>query len=819
MTSLPIEDVLPDLRAALAHHACAVLIAPPGAGKTTAVAPALLEESWCRGQILLLSPRRVAARAAAERMAFLAGESVGRRIGYATRMDSRQSADTRILVLTEGIFRSRIIADPDLPGVSAILFDEVHERNLDSDFGLALALDAQAALRPDLRLLAMSATLDGARFARLMGDAPQIMSEGRSFPLAIHHIGRRVEDRIDDAMAVAIRRALAENDGGDILAFLPGVREIDRTADLIAGPHIAVHRLHGQLDPVQQRAALAPDQAGRRKVILATSIAETSLTIDGVRIVIDSGLARRARFDVAAGMSHLVTERASQASAVQRAGRAARQAPGVAYRLWEAAATAGRPLFDPPEILDCDLAPLLIDCAAWGEADPARLRWLDPPPAAGLEEARARLGRIGALASDGTLTAHGRDIARLPMPPALAHMVLTGAAMGRAGLAAELAVLLGERGLGGRDVDLSERLRRWRRDHSARADAARQLARRWARAAGRPEDEAATGASTDEDEILAELLCHAFPDRIARRRSGQGDQWQSTGGRGFRLDPASSLSTGEWLAIADAQGGVGGARITAAIPISNFVIDQWVDHHSHIRFLARYDPLRDKAEGVRERRLGAILLSSVPDPEQVDPARLLLEAVRTHGLAIIRWGSRSAALRKRADFAGLQALSDDALIADLDDWLPVLLAGSRRLADVSDAVLHGALLGRLDWAQRQQLERQAPEQYRTPAGSHHPINYAGESGPTVTARVQAFFGLDRHPTVGEPGVPLVLSLTSPAGKPIQTTGDLPGFWRGSWADVVKDMRGRYPRHPWPDAPWEASATLRSKRASARDTSQ
>ena len=434
---LPIDAVLPDLLAHLRGAANAVLVAPPGAGKTTAVAPVLLGEAWCTGRVLLLSPRRLAARAAAERMAQAIGEPVGRTIGYATRLDTRQSAATRILVLTEGIFRSRILADPELDGISAVLFDEVHERSLDSDFGLALAADAQA-LRPDLRLIAMSATLDGARFARLLGDARVIESAGRAHPIALIHLGRDAGRRLEDQMAAAIRLALSEADGG-VLAFLPGVVEIERTAERLVGlpPDVTLHRLHGTLDAAAQRAAIAPEPAGRRKLVLATSIAETSLTLDGVRIVVDSGLARRPRYDRTAGLTRLATERASQAAVTQRAGRAGRQAPGRVYRLWEAAATAGLPPFDPPEILEADLSALLLDCALWGTPDPAALAWLDPPPAAAVEEARGRLRTLDAIDADGRITPHGQRIAALPMPPRLAHMLIVAGERGWRTLAGE----------------------------------------------------------------------------------------------------------------------------------------------------------------------------------------------------------------------------------------------------------------------------------------------------------------------------------------------------------------------------------------------
>lgn len=480
MDALPVEAVLPDLLVALRTGSNAVLVAPPGAGKTTAVAPALLAEPWCSGEILLLSPRRLAARAAAERMAQLAGERVGESIGYATRLDSRRSARTRILVLTEGIFLRRIQADPELPGVSALLFDEVHERSLDSDFGLALALEAQSALRPDLRIVAMSATLDGAGFSRLMGGAPLIESRGRSHPLETVYLGRAAERRLEDDMAAAIRRALAEGEGS-LLAFLPGLAEIERTAERLdrLPPDVDLHRLHGGLDPGEQRAAIAAAPPGRRKAVLATSIAETTLTLDGVRIVVDSGLARRPRYDRAAGLTRLVTERASQAAVTQRAGRAARQGPGRVYRLWEEAATGSLQRFDPPEILAADLSALLLDCALWGVGDPSALEWLDPPPAAALDEARKRLLALGAIGEDGRPTPHGRAIAALPLAPRLAHMLLDSAERGWGETAAEVAVLLSERGLGGNDTDLELRLRRWRSDKGKRAQAARALARRW----------------------------------------------------------------------------------------------------------------------------------------------------------------------------------------------------------------------------------------------------------------------------------------------------------------------------------------------------
>ena len=815
MTGLPVEAVLSDLLATLATGPNAVLVAPPGAGKTTAVAPALLGAAWCSGEILLLSPRRIAARAAAERMAALAGEPVGRTFGYATRMDSKRSAATRVTVVTEGIFVARIQADPELAGVSAVLFDEVHERSLDSDFGLALALDAQGALRPDLRIVAMSATLDGARFSALLGDAPVIESEGRSHPLDLRYLGRRGEARIEDNMAAAIRQALRDEDGG-VLAFLPGVAEIERVAERLGEmPGVRLHRLHGQVPPAEQRAAIAAEPDALRKLVLATSIAETSLTLDGISVVVDSGLARRPRYDRAAGMTRLVTERASQAAATQRAGRAARQGPGVAYRLWEAAATAGLPRFDPPEILEADLSALVLDCAIWGVADPRTLAWLDPPPEAAVAEGRARLRALEAIDGDGRPTAHGRALAKLPMPPRLAHMLVRGGEIGLAREAAEVAVLLGERGLGGPGADLETRVRRFRGERGQRAEAARRLAERWEKMAPAPNRPPPPG------EGVALAVALAFPDRVARRRDASGERWASVGGRGFRLDPADPMARAEWLAVAETQGTAAGARILSAAAIEGNAVESLFADRIETRRTFAFDPATGAVEAVRERRLGAIVLARGPDSggDAAVIADALVQGVRDHGLALLPWGEAARALRDRAAFAVAYGctggLDDAALIERLDDWLPPLLAGKRRLGQIGDGDLADALRGLAGWDTMRALDRIAPARLETPAGSSHAIDYAAEGGPTVELRPQALFGLTTHPMVAGGAVPLVLSLTSPAGRPIQTTRDLPGFWSGSWSAVAKEMRGRYPRHPWPDDPAGADPTLRTKKADAR----
>jgi len=803
VSHLPIDDVLPDLLAALDAGRNAVLVAPPGAGKTTRVAPALVERQWCGGQVLLLQPRRLAARAAAERIAAEANEAVGGRIGYATRLDSRRSAATRLLVVTAGIFLNLIQADPELAGVSAVLFDEAHERSLDGDFGLALALDAQGALRPDLRLVAMSATLAGARFAALLGDAPVVESAGRAFPIELRHLGR-AGARVEDDVAAACRRALAETDGG-VLAFLPGVAEIERTAERLGDlpPDVALHRLHGSLDPAAQRAAIRPEPG--RKLVLATAIAETSLTVDGLAAVVDAGLARRARYDRGAGVTRLVTERVSQAAAAQRAGRAGRQRPGVAYRLWQAAATAGLAPYDPPEIGEADLSGLVLACALWGESDPRRLRWLDPPSAAALAEARGRLGAFGLLDADGRPTPHGRRVAALPVGPRLGHMLVEGAARGWGGAAADAAVLLSEQGLGGTDPDLVSRRARWRTERGVRAEGARRLAARWRQA----------GPDEDGPDALAACVALAFPDRVARRRGADGADWVSAGGRGFRLDPVSPLARAEWLAVAETGGTAAGARILSAAALEPATVDSLFAERIRVTHSVRFDPATGAVSALRERRLGAIRLASGPDP-QADPAEVaaaLADGVRRHGLDLLPWPAAATALRTRAAYAGAAAdLSDAGLLARADEWLPPLVAGRRRLGDIPPAALMEALDALLGWDGRRALDAAAPPDFIDPLGQRHPIDYAAEGGPAAEMRVQALFGLNRHPHVG--ATPLVLRLLSPAGRPIQTTRDLPGFWAGSWAAIAKEMRGRYPRHPWPDDPATASPTTRTKRAAA-----
>jgi ATP-dependent helicase HrpB len=806
---LPIHAVLPQIRAALAAAGAGVLIAPPGAGKTTAVAPDLLREPWCSGQIILTSPRRVAARAAAERMAELLGERPGETVGYMTRLDSKVSATTRILVVTEAILVNRLVEDPELPGVSALLFDEAHERALDSDLGLALALETRAVLREDLKVLVMSATIDGARFARLLGEgAPVVESEGRSFPLAIKWLGGDASQVIEDRMAAAILTVWRE-ESGDILAFLPGVREIERVRERLE-PRLSgtpIHALHGQIEPAAQRAAIRRDPEGRRRIVLATAIAETSLTLDGVSVVVDSGLARLAEFDRAAGTTHLVTRRASQASAAQRAGRAARQGPGVAYRLWEEAGHAGRPEFTPAEILQADLAPLLLRLAKWGTANPAALPWLDPPPEASLAAARQALEALGAL-SEGRITPLGEAIASLPMSPDQAAAVLHGAAAGVGEEAARLVMLLQERGLGGRGEDLRGRLARWRSDRAPRSTAAAGIARGWAGQAGKLSGAIGTSPAAD----AAEALALARPDFVARRRDPSGEHWISAGGRGYLLDPASPLARAEWIVIGDAQGQAKGARITAGAELAPERIAVLFATELQERVITRWNNDKERVEARRERRLGAIVLASVPEPAP-DPAACVDILVDK---ALDRLGDiLPQGFLARVRFAGLAALSEEALRQRAAEWLVPLLAGRRDL-DLPPHRFAEGVLGLLEWSERQALDRAAPTHFTSPADTRHAIDYAGDDAPSVEVRVQGVFGLDTHPMIGR--TPLLLKLTSPGGRPVQSTRDLPGFWRGSWRDVVKDMKGRYPKHRWPDQPWLEKPSMKTKNAFNRSDS-
>jgi ATP-dependent helicase HrpB len=807
---LPVTAILPELLAGLEKGPNAVLIAPPGAGKTTLVPLALLDADW-RGnrKLLLLEPRRLAARAAARRMASLLGEEVGQTVGYAMRMDRLLSAKTRILVVTEGVLAHMIIDDPELPEYAAILFDEFHERSLDGDFGLALSLDVQQALRPDLRLIVMSATLEGARMARLLGGAPVVESEGRAWPVEIRYEDRPRDIPIEQAVADAIRKALA-SEPGSVLAFLPGQREIERTAERLAGnvpadTHIAP--LFGNLDARAQDAAIQPAKAGRRKVVLATAIAETSITIDGVRIVVDSGLSRVPRYEPATGLTRLETVRVARASADQRAGRAGRTEPGVAIRLWRAEQTASLPAFAAPEIFQADLSSLVLDCAAFGVGDPTSLNFPDPPPAPALAEAKALLLQLDAIDADGRLTEAGAAMRRLALPPRLAHMVAEAAKKGQAGAAAELAVLLTERGLGGNGIDLDMRLSRFRSERSARASNAMALAHRIARTAGRE-------AGGQSHVPAGAMLLHAWPDRVARARGGRG-HYVLANGRGGVLDETEALAREEYLVVADLQGAAANSRIASAAAVSEddirTALGNRIRSESQISFDVQKRSLRSRSI----ERLGAITLSErqAPPPSGEAANTALLAAIRTHGLAILPWDKPALLLRERLGWLHRALgepwpdMSDEALMTGLEEWLLPFLPGEASLGALGADALRDALLSRAP--QARERDRLAPTHFHAPSGSNVPIRYDGEQ-PVLSIRVQELFGLDRHPAIADGRVPLTIELLSPAHRPIQTTRDLPGFWRGSWADVRSDMRGRYPKHVWPENPLEAQATSRAK---------
>lgn len=812
LPDLPITPVLPALQEALRKKGRAVLVAPPGAGKTTLVPLAFLQAEWARqGQIVLLEPRRLAARAAARRMAALLGEEVGETVGYALRLERRVSARTRILVVTEGIASRMIIDDPSLENVSMILFDEFHERSLDGDFALALALDVQGALRPDLRLLVMSATLDGARVARLLDGAPVLKSEGRSFPVDIQYSERSPGTSIEEAVAAAVRGLLAEEEGS-ILAFLPGQREIARAAALLTGrglpADVDLLPLHGGLDGAAQDAAVRPASRGR-KVVLATSIAETSVTIDGVTAVVDSGLSRLPKFEPATGLTRLETVRVSRASADQRSGRAGRTAPGKALRLWRKEQHAALPAFTPPEILEADLTGFLLDCAAFGVTDPTTLAFLDPPPEAALKEARMLLSTLGAIDEDGRLTEEGAAIRQLALPVRLAHMVAVAAKKGQVEAASRLAVVLSERGLGGKSTDLDERLSRFHSEPGPRAQAARQLAKRLARSAGGKQDRSKISKA-------GSLLLYAWPDRLAKAR-GEYGRFVLANGRGGVLDPADRLAGERYLVVADLQGEARNARIAAAASIDEEEVLEALGHLVETEIEVSFYKERGAVRRIGKRRIGAIVLSEqiLPPPRGEEADRALLEAVRSDSLSLLPWDREAEALRARLEFlhatdsSRWPDFSDDALLSRLEEWLLPYLKGQPSFSSISGKDLRDGLMSLVPFDRQRQVETEAPSHFPAPSGRKVPIRY--EKGEAILSiRVQELFGLSQHPKIGN-HIPLTVELLSPAHRLIQKTRDLPGFWSGSWAEVRAEMRGRYPKHPWPQSPATATATSRAKR--------
>ncbi|MCZ8514504.1 ATP-dependent helicase HrpB [Paenibacillus filicis] len=826
---LPIEQALPALKEALRHHNGAVLVAPPGAGKTTRVPLAMLGEPWLQGQrILMLEPRRLAARASARYMASALGEAVGATVGYRVRLDTRVGPNTRIEVITEGVLTRMLQTDPGLEGVGLVIFDEFHERSLQADLGLALALQAQALLREDLRVLVMSATLEAEPVAILLGDAPVVRSEGRSYPVETCHVEQSVTGRIEAAVVKTVLEALDRYEG-DVLVFLPGAREIRRTAEGLAaagirqgrGP-IRVAPLYGSLTQEEQDLALAPSPNGERKVVLATSIAETSLTVEGVRIVIDSGLMRVPRFSPRTGLSRLETMPVSRASADQRRGRAGRVAPGVCYRLWTEQEDRRLAPRSTPEVLEADLAPLALELLAWGVAEPAELQWLDAPPAPAMAQARELLQQLGAVDAGGAITAHGRRMAELGLHPRLAHMLLRAVPLGLALLACELAALLGERDAlraegGPPSADLRlrvEALRRGAAPPGYRADPAvlrslRAEARQLQQALGLAAD---GGAPADRCGLL---LGFAYPDRIAQRR-GTG-RFLLAGGRGAVLPELQPLSAEPYLVAAELDDQGPESRIFLAAPLEEAELaEHFADRIREEREIA-WDRAAQAVRARRRERLGALVLREGPlaSPAPEETLAALLTGIREEGLGLLPWSKSARQLQQRLVFlhridASWPDASDEALLATLEDWLAPHLDGRKSRESLQSLSLASLLEEALPWDKRRQLGELAPTHITVPSGSRIPVDYSDPEAPVLAVRLQEMFGLADTPRIAGGRVPLTVHLLSPASRPVQVTRDLASFWRTTYFEVKKDLKGRYPKHYWPDDPTAAVPTSRTK---------
>jgi ATP-dependent helicase HrpB len=857
---LPVDAVVPEVLAALADRGCAVLRAPPGTGKTTRVPLALLDAPWLEGRrILVLEPRRVAARAAARRLASNLGEELGHRVGYRIRQERVGGRSTRIEVVTEGVLTRLLQADPALEDVGAVIFDEFHERSITADLGLALSLDARDGLRPDLRILVMSATLDVGAVAALLGDAPVISASTVAHPVAIVWVGRP-SGRIDAAVARSVARALAEH-AGDVLAFLPGAGEIHAvarmlhqdSAEALAAGSVDVIPLYGALPGPEQDAALRPAGPGRRKVVLATSIAETSLTIDGVRVVVDSGLMRVPRWDPSSGMTRLVTLPVSQAAAEQRLGRAARQGPGTGYRLWSATDHSGLPRATPPEILVADLAPLALDLAEWGVADPAQLRWIDPPPAGPLAAARSLLADLGALDHSHRITPHGREMARLGTHPRLGHLLLRARDVDRSGhagavLACEVAAILtegdprrgsggggsreaagpgggGARGGGGaggvggggpRDADLAGRVESARRSRNPQLlDATRRSLRLLGLPAAALERARRSGAVAPED--VGRLLALAYPDRVGRARPGRPGHWLLRSGRGAWVPDTDPMAASPWIVAADLDGDRRDARIWLGAPMHADDVEELFGPDIVTVERSGWDARVGDVTASRERHLGAIMVHSTPMPVPADGRSVpaLLEGIRTLGLGILPWTPELQRLRARVAFVGgiegddWPDLGDDALLEDLEEWLTPWLAGRTRRADLARLPLGDALWARIGWARRGALDGRAPTHVTVPTGERRRVEYPPDGTPSLAVRLQELFGLRATPTVGDGRVPVQLHLLSPAGRPVQVTSDLASFWATTYPEIRGELRARYPRHAWPEDPLTAAPTSRA----------
>ena len=811
MDSLPVDEALPRLKAALLQRNAAVLVAPPGAGKTTRVPLALLDAPWLGGRkIVMQEPRRLAARAAARRMAGTLGEPVGETVGYRVRLDTKVGPRTRIEVVTDGLFLRMLQDDPSLDGIGCVIFDELHERGLETDLSFALVREAQTALREDLRVIAMSATLDPGPVSDRLGGAPLIESAGRMFPVKTRYLDHEASGRLEDVTASAIRNALGE-ESGCALVFLPGVAEIRRVQERLqgVGGDVDIAPLYGDLSPAEQDRAIGPSPPGRRKVVLSTSIAETSLTIEGVRIVIDSGQMRLPRFSPRSGMTRLETVKVSQASADQRRGRAGRLEPGVCYRLWTEEAQRGLVPFTAPEILDADLAPLALELAAWGVADAASLPWLTPPPAAALATARALLLDLGAVDAAGAITPHGRAMSRIGQHPRIAHLVLSGREMGHGKVAALLAAILGERDFlrlppGQRDVDLRHRV-----DIALSGKAPRvimEMARRLSK--GNDNDSSVTGA----------LLALAYPDRIGRRRAGTAGRYLLSGGQGAALPEGDPMGNEEFVVVADLDGSAQNARIFLAAPITANEIEDLYAERIVGEEVLNWNAREGVVQARRVRRLGALLLEdkpiTTPEPEKLKAA--MLDGIRQMGLAALPWSDELKSWRERIAFLrtadeSWPDLSDAALLASLPDWLGPFLDGLRRREHLQRVDLSAALRTLVPWEQARRLDSAAPTHIEVPSGSRVAIDYANPAEPTLSVRLQEMFGLTETPRIAGGKVPVTIHLLSPARRPVQVTRDLASFWKNGYRDVKSELKGRYPRHYWPDDPLVAEPTARVKR--------
>lgn len=810
---LPIDDVLPELCAAMAGNAAVVLVAEPGAGKTTRVPLALLDAGLAgAGKIVMLEPRRIAARAAARRMAMTHGEQAGETVGYAVRHERKVSAKTRIEVVTEGLLTRRLQADPALSDVAIVIFDEFHERTLDGDLALALTLDARIGLRPDLKILVMSATLDSTRLSEFLGCAPVVKAPGRVFPVTTLYGARAMAKALAEPMARQIATVLREQTGS-VLAFLPGESEIRRTASLLADASLPmgtdIMPLYGAMPAEAQDEAIRPSPEGRRKVVLATTIAETSLTIDGISAVVDCGYKRKPSFDPASGMTRLETVRVSLAAAEQRRGRAGRLGPGVCCRLWPEAEDRALAPFDPPEILEADLAPLVLELAAWGVSDPAQLAWLDPPPKPAFAQARDLLRNLDAIDEKGAITDMGKAMARLPLHPRLAHMVVAGKRLKAGRLAADLAALLSERDLLDRDgdADLVSRVEALRGGRSP----ANRGAKERVREAARQIRSLADISGEAEEASIGLLVALAWPDRIGQRRGGRG-RFRMMGGGGAALPEHDALAGEDFLAIATTDGKAGDQRIFLAAKLSKAEILDHFASHIETRDVIDWDSRQRMVIANRQESFGALLLDDKPlpkpDPEAV--AEAMLAGIREMGLVALPWSEGDQRLRARIGFLrrhfpeeSWPDLSDEALLAGLDDWLKPYLAGMSRASHLERLELHPILLSLVPQNLRRRLDELAPARIAIPSGAEITVDYDGEGDPVVRARLQEMFGLTRTPKVAEGRVPLRLELLSPAGRPLAVTQSLETFWTNAYPHVRAEMRGRYPKHVWPEDPRQA----------------